>query len=688
MARRIPIAVAWAWLVAAPALAAQGADADLEADPAQREGAGSDIDEAVEDEFDLLAEEEKVFSAAKHEQKIGFSPSAVVVITRQEIEALGAVSLADLLRRYPVVNVYAFDPLYPGADMRGSYRGLLLVDNREVSVEWFAAPFYNVLPFGIHDIERVEIILGPNSALYGANAVLSVIHVITRRPRREFGLDAWLFGSDSHRTSLGGWVTGGLGPLALQLTLGLDRNQMWSSPRRLAYEQRRAGMVADWELPAGRLEIDAGLVNGTGSMWTQLGTMSFDHFTFAHAAARYTFRVLEVRAHWYGVRASSLQDFDLVLPNTDIVVGTFPEVHIATDSAQLEVQTNLEPFAGNLLLCGLDLRLLDLRAAQFVDPNLREERAGVFLHDEQRLGERWLLTAGLRWDVNSNTPMALSPQLAVVWNPAGEHFLRLSGGTAFRKPTLMETSIKPKVNINPAFPEIGELLETKGLSDADLENESITSLELGYRGRALEGRLRWNLDASFDMRRNWIGFQTKVVFRNPLQIDIERSVIGYANLDDDTNVLVLSASLEYEPRPRLDFFLRGEYRYPWYTQKEGTFDFCVHEQLLAGFTWRTDAGFGLSLAMAYGGRRREDFRDPTSLLMPTRPRWVPARLFFMGHLGWTIHLPRASLALGLSVSDLFNTRRREYPGETLPDGSNFGGEMVPRELTLSARLQY
>mgnify|MGYP000061882463 CR=1 FL=1 len=681
--RLLLLTFSWAALAATPAARAQPA---AEEDGGEEEA--SELDQALDEEFLLLAEEEKVFSAAKHEQKIGFSPSAVVVITRKEIEDLGAVSLSDLLRRYPVVNVYAFDPLYPGADIRGSYRVLLLVDQREVSVEWFAAPFFNVLPFGIHDIDRIEIILGPNSALYGANAVLAVIHVITRRPRREPGLDAWLMGTESGRTILGAWATGGVGPLALQATAGLDRNTRWSQPHELAYDQKRAGLALDWELPAGRLGLDAGLLNGRGQMWTQLGTMVFDDFTFAHAAARYTFQFFEARAHWYGMRASSLQDFDLVLPGTDIVMGTFPEVFLSSDSAQLELQANLEPFAGNLLLCGLDLRLHSLRADQFVDPDLWEERAGVFVHDEQRLGERWLITAGLRLDWNSNTPMGLSPQLAVVWNPAGEHYLRLSGGTAFRKPTLMETSIKPRVNVNPAFPEIGELLETKGLSNAALENESITSIEIGYRGQALEGTLRWRLDASFDMRREWIGFRTDVVFRNPLQIDIERSVIGYANLDEDTNFLVFSASLEYEPRPRLDFFLRGEYRYPWYTRQEGTYPYGVREQLVAGVAWRANNGFGLSLALAYAGRRREDFRDPSSLLMPTRPSWLEERLFVMGHLGWTLNLPRASLELGVSVSDLLNSRRREYPGEILFDGSNFGGEIIPREIALSARLQY
>jgi outer membrane cobalamin receptor len=143
---------------------------------------GVDDQSEVMDEFALLQEQDVVFSAARHRQKTGFSPSAVVVITRKEIDESGAFTLLELLRRYPEVNVFQHDPMYPLADIRGTSRVILLVDGRGVNLEFFSSPFYTAMPAGMNSIERIEIVLGPNSALYGADAVAAVINVVTPSP--------------------------------------------------------------------------------------------------------------------------------------------------------------------------------------------------------------------------------------------------------------------------------------------------------------------------------------------------------------------------------------------------------------------------------------------------------------------------------------------------------------------------
>jgi iron complex outermembrane receptor protein len=125
---------------------------------------------------------DRVTVAARHPQPITESPSTVIVITREDIEDSGATSLPDLLRRYPAVHVYVTDPLYPAMMIRGTIRVLVLVDGREVNLELVVAPIYELIPVGLEDIERIEIVLGPNSALYGANAVSAVFNIQTRKP--------------------------------------------------------------------------------------------------------------------------------------------------------------------------------------------------------------------------------------------------------------------------------------------------------------------------------------------------------------------------------------------------------------------------------------------------------------------------------------------------------------------------
>ena len=98
---------------------------------AQEELPEEEID-LFEAELELLAEEDVVIAAAKHKQKIGFSPSAVIVITRKDIDESGAVSLVDLLRRYPALYTIMINPSHHMVFARGSYRVLLLLDGRFV----------------------------------------------------------------------------------------------------------------------------------------------------------------------------------------------------------------------------------------------------------------------------------------------------------------------------------------------------------------------------------------------------------------------------------------------------------------------------------------------------------------------------------------------------------------------------
>ena len=93
--------------------------------PAVAEDTSSSDELDLEDELEFLAED-VVVSAARHEQKRGFSPSAVIVISREDIEASPAATLVELLRHYPAVHVLVNNPSHNLVHLRGSYRVLLL----------------------------------------------------------------------------------------------------------------------------------------------------------------------------------------------------------------------------------------------------------------------------------------------------------------------------------------------------------------------------------------------------------------------------------------------------------------------------------------------------------------------------------------------------------------------------------
>ncbi|MBI4753509.1 TonB-dependent receptor plug domain-containing protein, partial [Candidatus Desantisbacteria bacterium] len=131
----------------------------------------------------LFNEDEMVVTAAKREQKVIEAPCTIRVITRGEIEAWGCRSLDELLRlQYDVdiLNNRAFTivSLRGGGGTSGSERILFLLDGRPLNTVIIGS--VEPMMVGLDNVERIEILNGPGSAMYGANAFSGVINIITR----------------------------------------------------------------------------------------------------------------------------------------------------------------------------------------------------------------------------------------------------------------------------------------------------------------------------------------------------------------------------------------------------------------------------------------------------------------------------------------------------------------------------
>jgi len=141
-----------------------------------------------EDEAALLALlNTPVESASKRVQRAIESPQAVEVITADQIRASGAFRLADVLRLATSVQVYDADPdrclvTIRGVGPAGNPRTVQILVDGVPMFNFVAGPIdLNGLPVPIDAIERIEIVRGPSSSLYGANAQFGVIAITTRR---------------------------------------------------------------------------------------------------------------------------------------------------------------------------------------------------------------------------------------------------------------------------------------------------------------------------------------------------------------------------------------------------------------------------------------------------------------------------------------------------------------------------
>ena len=130
----------------------------------------------------------EVTSVSKRPEKLGEAPSAIQVITGEDIRRSGATMLAEALRLAPNLQVARIDARQWAVSARGfnataANKLLVLIDGRTVYTPLFSGVFWDVQHVMLEDIDRIEVISGPGATLWGANAVNGVINVISKNAR-------------------------------------------------------------------------------------------------------------------------------------------------------------------------------------------------------------------------------------------------------------------------------------------------------------------------------------------------------------------------------------------------------------------------------------------------------------------------------------------------------------------------
>lgn len=133
----------------------------------------------------VVQSEEVVVSATRNEQTIASSGSSVSVLGRQEIESSGERTVLGLLNRMP--GVYATQVGGTGANSTVRIRGadsdqtLVLIDGMRVNDPSSPAGDFDFAALALTDVERIEVLKGPQSAVWGGDAIGGVVNIVTRR---------------------------------------------------------------------------------------------------------------------------------------------------------------------------------------------------------------------------------------------------------------------------------------------------------------------------------------------------------------------------------------------------------------------------------------------------------------------------------------------------------------------------
>ena len=133
-----------------------------------------------------------VVTASRRRERVEDAPAAISVISKTEIRRESNTNLGDYLKGSKGIDftqsgIDSYNMTARGFNSSFSSRLLTLTDGRMANVPSLRLTAYNVIPVSFEDVEQIEVVLGPSSALYGPNAHSGVLNIVTSSPLRSTG---------------------------------------------------------------------------------------------------------------------------------------------------------------------------------------------------------------------------------------------------------------------------------------------------------------------------------------------------------------------------------------------------------------------------------------------------------------------------------------------------------------------
>ena len=457
---------------------------------------------------------ETVTIASKFAQRVTDAPASISVITAEEIRRYGYRSLADILRSVRGLYV-SYDRNYQFLGVRGfsrpgdyNTRVLVMVNGQRLNDAVYGQGSIGTdMPVDVDLIERVEVVRGPSSSIYGTNALLGVINVITKTGREVNGLEA--------ASAIGSYDAA-----KIRLAYGRDLGDGGSFL-----------LSGTWDESDGDDHLYYPEYDDPASNFGVAEDLDDDHAKrlFASASWRgltlqglYSRREKNVPTGVYGIlfndsRAETVdeyrmldlkyeQDFSdglqlMVRGNFSnyLYDGDYPYLDEATEESYLnrdeaesriwggEIQVAKTLFDRHLLTIGGEVRYNDRQDQRNFDvgfePYLDDQQTStvwaLYLQDEIRLLDNLTVSAGIRYDHYETFGSTINPRFALIYTPTETTSVKLLYGEAFRAPNAYELYYRDGYSIN---------------ANPDLDPETIASWEVIF-DHYLGSHLRYSLAA-------------------------------------------------------------------------------------------------------------------------------------------------------------------------------------------------
>ncbi|MBI5779839.1 MAG: TonB-dependent receptor [Planctomycetes bacterium] len=446
--------------------------------------------------------EEIIVTATRTKQEIKDISGNATLISSLEIKESNSRTVDDILKYQGGIDIQGGG--FFGSKIRMEMRGvpsnygpqrvLVMMDNRPVNEEYLGDVDFRFLP--VDNVERVEIVRGPASALYGSNAVGGVINLITKSGRESPILNL--------ATNSGSFNTSGAtlqharqtGSLAYFISAGEQTTDGYiknSDGTAKNWSTQNISTRGNWQVnDESSVALSVGINNGKGIEENFTRDQNTNYLNLSYQTKLFNTYDGEFTARVY--RNGLKQDLEWKFG----AIGTYDQSTLGT-----QLQQSIQPIENHLVTFGIDAKQQDVLVSEtngIINETVNSQAAYVqdeIVLSENPGGKSVIGTVGLRYDQHEEFGSAVSPRFGVVYHLNEQTSLRTAVGKGYREPTVSDMFLP----LTPYGP-----ITFQG--NANVNPETLWSYELGIDhkfAKDLSARLtlyQSQLDDAWDYMRD------------------------------------------------------------------------------------------------------------------------------------------------------------------------------------------
>lgn len=461
---------------------------------------GATTDVALHLDIDPVQGDEIVVTASRTREKTKNAPNMTDILHERELGDRPVPTIADHLRSTPGVDLADNGIQSKNVVVRGfnnAFSGALhfLTDYRLAGLPSLRVNLFHFVPANSEDLERIEVVLGPASALYGPNTANGVVHVLTKSPLdgeetvvaaaggerslfqgafrtshiltgdSTFGIklsgqyqrgDEWEYTDPVERSALEGVMTNPDSVRAVLAAMGVPPEEIEVRMSRIGrrdFDMRRWSWEAraDWRVGEEATAVfQAGMTNADGIELTGVGAGQTRDWRYSYYQARFHRNRMFAQAY---LNTSDAGDSFLLRQGASLVDRS------RMWSVQLQHGFSLADGAQDFTY-GADYFRTEPRTEGTIhgqyegDDEITE--VGAYVQSRTRIGDRLELLMALRGDDSSVLDdLVWSPRAGLIFRPVEGQSLRLTYNRAFSTPTTLNTFLD--INAGPTAGQLGSL---------------------------------------------------------------------------------------------------------------------------------------------------------------------------------------------------------------------------------------